>query len=569
MKGLASLLAALGLVGVVFAVLSLLLVILSGSGLASDGWWIVLNLMIGVGLLAGAAAANFDAVRAFTSSGEARRAGKYGSSAIATTVLGIAILGMVGFLGERHHKRFDLSEQKIHSLADQSTKILAALEDDVLVHALVSKAEMPAVRNFFERYDYESDRFEVVYAVPNERPGLLESLGIRPEQLESGGVVHIALGADSVVLTEVTEQAVTNALVKLSSRGERVVYFLEGHGEKAIENDSGDARDGYGIAAESLRNENYRVEGLLLAAAGDVPIDADVVIIAGAARPLLEVENEALERYLARGGSLLVMIDPHVRTDLIDRVASWGVELGDDVVVDRREALFGRAVSPFAARYDVEHPITAEMREPALFHEVRSVVPLPVATDVFTEIVFTGNDSWAERDLARLDQGQAVMEDDDLPGPVPVAVAGTPMISRVDAAAEPPESEDTAAEPPESEDAAAEASESADAAAEVSESEDAAAEASEPRLVVFGDTHFASNEYVDAYRNRDLFVNSVNWLIGDVEAISIRPNVARASSLQITNEQFLTMRWLSFFVLPEAIAVLGVFVWWSRRQASH
>ena len=47
---------------------------------------------------------------------------------------------------------------------------------------------------------------------------------------------------------------------------------------------------------------------------------------------------------------------------------------------------------------------------------------------------------------------------------------------------------------------------------------------------MFGDSDFASNQALGAYHNRDLFVNSVNWLIGDVEAIAVRPGqVARVA----------------------------------------
>jgi ABC-type uncharacterized transport system involved in gliding motility auxiliary subunit len=86
------------------------------------------------------------------------------------------------------------------------------------------------------------------------------------------------------------------------------------------------------------------------------------------------------------------------------------------------------------------------------------------------------------------------------------------------------------------------------------------------RIVVFGDSDFASNELLDAYRNRDLFLNTVNWLLGDVEAISIRPNKSRASRFQLSQEQFLRIRSLALFVLPEALGVLGVLAWWSRRR---
>ena len=63
-----------------------------------------------------------------------------------------------------------------------------------------------------------------------------------------------------------------------------------------------------------------------------------------------------------------------------------------------------------------------------------------------------------------------------------------------------------------------------------------------------------------------IFLNATNWLIGDVEAISVRPNTSRASRFQLTADQFATIRSASLFLLPEAIAVLGVFTWWSRRH---
>jgi hypothetical protein len=508
MTGLPALLAALGLVGVSFALLSFLIVLFSGAGLASDLGWIGGNLTVGIVLLVSAAALNLDALRDRMSSGEARRAGRYGTSAT------------------RYHKRFDWSEQQIHTLSDQTQKVLAGLDTDVEVLALVSTLDEAPLRELLDRFAYASDRFVVEYADPNVRPGLLEQHGIDPEKL-GRGLVRIAIGADAVEVTDLDEAAVTNAMVKLTRTGEKVVYFLEGHGEKAVEGEAGDARDGYARASLALRNENYRVETLLLASVGEVPDDADVVVVAGATRALLEQEYEALERYLGRGGSVMAMVDPRVRTDLVDRLASWGASLGDDVIVDRTLALFGRAMTPFAGSYDPEHEITRDMKDAALFHDVRSVS----GGDDLTEIVFTGDSSWAERDLMRLDgEGAAAQEDGDLPGPVPVAVAGTPLLSR-----------------------------GGGAAGEAGEG------ASEARLAVFGDADFASNEFIEAY-SRDLFVNTVNWLIGDVEAIAIRPNRSRASRFQLSSEQFRTIRSLSLFVLPELIAVLGVFTWWMRRN---
>ncbi|MFQ5418455.1 MAG: GldG family protein, partial [Myxococcota bacterium] len=527
-----SLLGALGLVAVLFALFSFLIAFL---GVPTNLGWIVTNLVLGVLMLGAAAALNFDALRDRMSASEVRRAGKYGTSATLGTLLAIAILGMLGFLATRYHVRWDWSEQSVHSLSDQSVKVLEGLEHDVEVAALFAPLDAPPVRDLLDRYTYASDRFKVSeFADPNARPDLLARYEITPEQL-GRGLLRIALGDEAIEVAEVNEENITNAMVKLTRTGEKAVYFLEGHHERAIEGPAASEKDGYSRAAEALRNENYRVEKLLLAAAGDVPADADVVVAAGPTRPLLRSERDALDRYLARGGSVLAMIDPRAKTDLVEDIEAWGVDVGDDVVVDRQLAVFGRATTPFAGSYSKSHEITREMRDTVLFHVVRSIAVDPDASANLTEIVFTGGDSWAERDLERFyGEGKAEFGDDDLSGPVPIAVAGS--VQR-------PLDEDANGD-------------GADASA-----------AAEGQVVVFGDADFANNEMIDAYRNRDLFVNSINWLLGDVEAISVRPNKSRASRFQPTAAEFQRIRLLSLFVLPEALAVLGVFTWWSRRQA--
>jgi ABC-type uncharacterized transport system involved in gliding motility auxiliary subunit len=232
-----------------------------------------------------------------------------------------------------------------------------------------------------------------------------------------------------------------------------------------------------------------------------------------------------------RGGGLLVALDPNTQSGLEPVLATWGVEVGNDIVVDRLLAAFNRATTPFSAEYG-QHPITEKLPEKTLFHLVRSVRPNEAGKPSFTELVRTGRDSWADRDMKRfLDEGVVELGDADLVGPVSIAVAGTPV---------------------------------GVAPATAKEGEKAAS----PRLVVFGDSDFLTNGMLDAGSNRDLFVNAVNWLLGDVQAISIRPNQSRASRLSdLTGEEFLRIRFLSLFLLPEGIAIAGVWAWWSRRRA--
>jgi len=291
-----SLLAALGLVGLVFAILHFLLG-LFGAGF--DPLWVGGNLVAGAALLVSAAVLNLDALRERMASGEAKRAGKYGTSALLGTGFLLVILGFLGFLSTRTHWRFDWSEAGVHSLSDQSQKVLAGLDSDVEVVAFYPPLDVRPVREVLDRYAYASPRFKVQYVDPNERPELLARYDIAPEKL-GNGLVYVGLGGESVEVTEVTEENFTNAMVKLSRTGEKKVYFVEGHNERAIDGEAGSQKEGFERAADALRNENYTVETLLLAAKGDVPGDADAVVIPGPTRSFLAEERDALRRYLER-----------------------------------------------------------------------------------------------------------------------------------------------------------------------------------------------------------------------------------------------------------------------------
>ena len=540
MTKFASLLGGLGAVAVVFALISFLIQLLSGGGvlLQQDLIFSLANLVVGLALLAISLGSNLEQIRERMRSGEARRAGKYGTSAVLSTALSIALLALLAFLSTRYHQRWDWTEAKSHSLTDQTQKVLAGLDLPVKVTALFAQIAAAEAKALLERYSVAApEKFQVEYLDPQAQPGRLAELGIEGGRLE-GGLLHVALGPDfenSVDVKDVNEVALTQAIVKLTRQQKKKVYFLDGHNERSVEGPKAAAGDGMKNAADALRNENYEVETLLLAAKGDVPADANVVIAGGPTRPLNELEHAALGRYLERGGALLVLIDPRAGTDLGTDLAKWGVELGDDVIVDRVQGLFGRPTTPFAAEYG-DHPITRDLGDATMFHVARSVQPAKSAAGAIAPIVRTGEQSWAERDLDRLlSKGEAEFTAGaDLKGPVSLAVAGSVQLG---APPVPPAEGETAPAP------------------------------KTARLVVIGDSDFASNQLLGEFRNRDLFVNAVNWLLGDVEAISVRPGKARASRLQLTSQQFLQIRYLALFVMPEGIALLGVIAWWQRRRA--
>ncbi len=552
MAALPALLGALGAVAFSFGLLSLLMAVFQPLMPAS---LVFGNLTVGFVLLVVAGTWSLDSIRERVRSGGGRRRGAHATGSLLRLGLALAILAMLAFLSTRYSYRFDWTDQQINTLSESTRELLAGLEQDVTLTAFFREQDSISVRDLLDRYDHAGKRagsLEVRFVDPNVRPDLVEAHQLDAADL-ARGLILATSGDASVQIVQFSESDIANALVKLTRESERKIYFVEGHNERLIEAPSSpeaepagsgglepvgdpaegpaEGRGGFTRVAAALRNETYQVERLLLATAGEVPADADLLVIAGPTQPFFESELTLLERYLADGGALLVMIDPRAQTNLYDALARWGVAVGDDVIVDPLQSLSGQPTAPVAESHAADHPISRSLSR-TVYPMARSVTLLPEAAAAgaaaadsgLREIVFSGETSWAERDVdGWIGGGRAELGDDDLAGPVPLVVAGRPLSA-------------------------------------------SDAEATDARLVVIGDSSFATNEYLDAFSNRDLLLNSVSWLIGDVEHIAVRPNVSRSSSVRLTGRQFQAIQYFSLLVVPEGIALVGVLAWWSRRR---
>jgi len=86
-----------------------------------------------------------------------------------------------------------------------------------------------------------------------------------------------------------------------------------------------------------------------------------------------------------------------------------------------------------------------------------------------------------------------------------------------------------------------------------------------PRLLVIGDSDFATNKHLLNGNNSDLFLNSIEWLTFGTELISIDRKILQARRFLISagESRFITIS--SIGLLPLLLLVAGVIVWWRRR----
>jgi ABC-type uncharacterized transport system involved in gliding motility auxiliary subunit len=61
------------------------------------------------------------------------RSTQYGSNTVVVLLLVLGILGIVNYLGKKHHKRFDLTTAQVFSLSDQSNKVVRSLKGEVKI----------------------------------------------------------------------------------------------------------------------------------------------------------------------------------------------------------------------------------------------------------------------------------------------------------------------------------------------------------------------------------------------------------------------------------------------------
>ena len=87
----------------------------------------------------------------------------------------------------------------------------------------------------------------------------------------------------------------------------------------------------------------------------------------------------------------------------------------------------------------------------------------------------------------------------------------------------------------------------------------------ETRVVVFGDSDFASNAYGGVPGNPNLFANAVSWLAQQENLIAIRPKAPDDRRVTMTARQQQLVALTSIVVMPALVFAAGIYTWWRRR----
>ncbi|HBY98444.1 MAG: GldG family protein [Ardenticatenaceae bacterium] len=458
----------------------------------------------------------------FDATTSAGRAVRYGSNTLIMTIALIGVLVLINVIAARVDKRWDLTAEGRFSLSPQTGQILSGLKAPVKVTGFFAPGDpgQSQAEDLLKEYALASNgklTYELVD--PEQQPALARQLGIT-----SYGSLVFQQGDRKQIVFASDEQGLTGALLKVTSDKQKTVYFLTGHGEPAPDDFSG---RGFSTWRDTLQHDNYNVATLNLAITTTVPSDAAVVVVAAPQKPLSADELTHLQDWLDGGGSALVLAGPQADPSVQSLLEPWQVRLGDGVVVDPAASFLGDVATPVITRYPF-HDITRDLGGLTSF--------FPFARPVVSDnpnaqtLVSTSPQSWAETDL----QSRQVQfnEGKDTRGPLNLAVALERTSGQSDTG--------TANESPK-----------------------------QPRLVVFGNTDFVSNQVLStvrgAFGNVDLAVNAVNWLAADEALIAIRTTPDTPRQVILTGPQSSAIFYGTTIAIPLLVLLAGGWVWWRRR----
>ncbi|RMD89163.1 MAG: hypothetical protein D6813_11050, partial [Calditrichaeota bacterium] len=347
------------------------------------------------------------------------RSAKFGTNAIITTIIVFAILVLINFIAEQHNLRIDTTAAKTFSLSDQTKKIVKSLDKELRFLAFYKSDTETQAEDLLVEYKNLSPLIKYEFIDPDKKPGIAKNYGI-----ETYGTIVVEYGDNSEKVTTATEENLTNAIIKVTRKTKKKIYFLTGHGEKDIDDTE---PTGFSVARDAIKDENYEVEKLFLADKKEIPEDCAVLVIAGPQNDLLDNEKEMIQKYLEKGGKALFLLDPAPSPGLADMLDKWGIKVGDDLVVDASGIgrLFGAGPEmPVVVNYE-DHEITKGFENfMTVYPLVRSITPKEKPGEGIDVQVLakTQPHSWSEKkpgNKVKFDEGE------DTLGPISIAAVAT------------------------------------------------------------------------------------------------------------------------------------------------
>jgi hypothetical protein len=472
---------------------------------------------------------------------------KIGLEVVVRTALVLAVVVMVNYLGARFFwGRFYLSSQTRVQLAPRTLEVLKSLTNHIDVTLYYDKQDdfYPTIVALLNEYRSANPRLSVTTVDyvrdAGEAQKVKEQYKLNSPTdknlviFDCEGRVKIVPG-DSLTQIKLEavpnpkerefrrrpiafngEQAFTSMLLAVTSARPFKAYFLQGHGEPSL---SDTDETGY-LKFGSLLAQNYiAVTNLELFGDNPVPMDCNLLIIAGPRTELSETELQKIDQYLAQGGRLFVLFNYFSikrPTGLEPILARWGVNVGSDWVQDSKTVSGKDVVVSSFSQHPVVNPLIGFglfLYLPRPISKVNWENP-PAGAPQVDELAFTSPASILAGESGNPPHAYPLM----------VAVEQKPVAGVANARGT-------------------------------------------TRILVVGDSFAFGNQSIKSLDNSDFIGYAANWLLDRTALLKgIGPRPVTEFRLLMTRTQQREVRWLLLGALPGAVLLFGCLVWLARRK---
>lgn len=461
--------------------------------------------------------------------------------ALISLVLSAFFVGVVVFINliaNRYDWKKDLTKNRLHTLSEQSEQILKNLQQDVTIRVVAQ--DTTSFDRVLERYTSLSPRVKTAALDADKDPNIVTRY-----KITRWGTLVVESGDSTVLIDSLAggaedpkiEEKITNAILQVTRKGRHKAYFVTGHREEPLKSTLSDLRD-------ILSGASYVVEDLLLLEKKEIPKDADVLVVAGPKSAFLPSELTLLESYLKSGGRMLLTLDPNSPASFEGFLKDFGVEWKHaTVVVDLSPPLGLSNVHAAVLQFSPTHPVTKKVAEGEnrAFALMQLATPLAKASTLpqgyQVESLLTTRPT--TQIMLMQDKGDKSQLAKDPKHNKPEALTlGMAVKGAIAKKEEPKKAEDTVEKK----------------------------KTPEFRLVVVGDTDFATNHLRPQGINNDLAQNIMSWLVEDEDLISIRPKPTDESKLNMTGTAAVSIYITSLIAAPMLMLILGTLVFFYRRN---
>ncbi len=459
-----------------------------------------------------------------------------------------------------HDVHFDLTREGTYTPPEQAQAVVRGLSRDVNFIYFYHDDDPEALRSkdLLQTLARSNERFHLRVIDPDTEPALARRYQIRFYNT----VIVEADGRRATVenTTDLTQMAF--AVLRALRQKMKTVCFVVGHGEffepggiqfyythtetlRAHDIQGGgdilEGKDsGFDRLYLSLTNLGYKPEQIDLTKASAISPQCAAVVDSGPRVAYAPEEGRVLTNYLAAGGRLLLMYDPYSPIGpsfeaVLERV---GIKLLAATVLDPTDH-YATDPEKVAIPYYPPHPITEHLAL-TFFPGARPIVLLEPPPGVKLMPLFSSTkDSYLRLEPGALPAEKATGATAAMPGGSDAAAPDAQSAQRTGPRVL--------------------------AVAASGRWPGAPAGASPFRLVVVGDSAFATNAYFASVSNGALAVAIIRWLAGDESAPSVKPETYAEPQVVLTNYQMKAIFTVVDILLPLSVALVGTLVWWRRR----